>query len=106
MKRDVITLTEYQGFQDAYDFFNRELFEGSLPQVLVTLQRHANTRGYFSPERFNGRIDTAAVHELALNPDSFIGRTDEMILSTRVLPIHAASSSSKSFIWRALGFFR
>ena len=63
---------------------NRELFEGSFPQVLVTLQRHANTRGYFSPERFNGRIDNAAVHELALNPDSFIGRTDEEILSTLV----------------------
>ena len=46
---DVITLTEYQGFQDAYDFFNRELFGEILPQVLVTLQRHANTRGYFSP---------------------------------------------------------
>src|SRR5882724_2053817 len=84
MKRAVITLTEYQGFQRAYDFFNRELFEGSLPQVLVTLQRHANTKGYFSPERFSGRIDTAAVHELALNPDSFTGRTDEMILSTLV----------------------
>jgi len=25
---------------------------------------------------------------------------------SRVLPIHAASGSSKSFIWRALGFFR
>src|SRR6266700_1312602 len=55
-----------------------------LPKVLFTLQRHANTRGYFSPERFNGRIDNAAVHELALNPDSFIGRTDEEILSTLV----------------------
>ena len=82
MKTDVITLTEYQGFQRAYDFFNRELFEGSLPQVLVTLQRHANTRGSFSPERFAGRIDKSAVHELALNPGSFTGRTDEMILST------------------------
>src|SRR5881398_518561 len=82
MKTAAITITEYQGFQRAYDFFNRELFDGSLPQVLVTLQRHANTRGYFSPERFSGRIDTAAVHELALNPDSFTGRTDEMILST------------------------
>jgi hypothetical protein len=57
MKTAVITLKEYQGFQGAYDFFNRELFAGSLPQVLVTLQRHANTRGYFSPERFNGRIN-------------------------------------------------
>jgi hypothetical protein len=48
------------------------------------LQRHANTRGYFFPERFSGRIDTAAVHELALNPDSFTGGTDAMILSTLV----------------------
>src|SRR5437763_12240072 len=84
MKTAAITITEYQGFQHAYDFFNRELFEGSLPQVLVTLQRHANTRGYFSPERFAGRIDEAAVQELALNPDEFTGRTDAMILSTLV----------------------
>ena len=82
MKTEAFTRTEYQGFQKAYDFFNRELFDGSLPQVLVTLQRHANTRGYFSPERFHGRIDQSAVHELALNPDSFTDRTDEMILST------------------------
>ena len=82
MKTAAITITEYQGFQRAYDFFNRELFEGSLPQVLVTLQRHANTRGYFSPERFSGRVDKVAVHELALNPDNFTGRTDAMILST------------------------
>ena len=84
MKTAVITLKEYQGFQRAYDFFNRELFAGSLPQVLVTLQRHANTRGYFSPERFKGRIDKQTVHELALNPDNFTGRSDESILSTLV----------------------
>ena len=82
MNRAVITLKEYQGFQRAYDFFNRELFTGSLPQVLVTLQRHANTRGYFSPQRFIGRVERAAVHELALNPDTFTGRTDALILST------------------------
>jgi hypothetical protein len=84
MNKTVITLKEYQGFQRAYDFFNRELFNSSLPQVLVTLQRHANTRGYFSPERFKGRVDKQTVHELALNPDNFTGRTDEMILSTLV----------------------
>jgi hypothetical protein len=84
MKTAAITITEYQGFQRAYDFFSREMFEGNLPQVLVTLPRHANTRGYFSPERFSGRVDKTAVHELALNPDNFTGRTDEMILSTLV----------------------
>src|SRR5215510_11206683 len=84
MKQQVITLKEYQGFQKAYDFFNRELFSGRLPQVLVTLQRHANTRGYFSPKRFKGRVEKETVHELALNPDTFTDRTDEMILSTLV----------------------
>jgi hypothetical protein len=51
-----ITPTEYRGFQKAYDFFNVELFGGTLPHVLVTLQRHAKAKGYFSPHRFTGRI--------------------------------------------------
>jgi predicted SprT family Zn-dependent metalloprotease len=77
-----ITPIAYQAFQKAYDFFNAELFGSSLPHVLVTLQRHARARGYFSPERFTGRIEPATAHELALNPDTFSGRTDEQILST------------------------
>ena len=80
--KEAITPAEYRAFQDAYDFFNAELFAGSLPHVLVTLQRHANARGYFSSERFTGRIEDAAAHELAMNPDSFTGRTDQQILST------------------------
>lgn len=80
---DTITQAEYRAFQQAYDFFNRELFGGGLPNVLVTLQRHARAYGYFSPERFVGRTGKDAAHELALNPDHF-GRTDELILSTLV----------------------
>ena len=49
---DAITPAQYRAFQEAYDFFNAELFGSSLPPVLVTLQRHANAQGYFSPERF------------------------------------------------------
>jgi len=79
---EAITRAEYGAFQKAYDFFNRELFGGSLPDVLVTLQRHARAYGYFAPERFTGRTERTAAHELALNPDGFIGRTDELILST------------------------
>jgi hypothetical protein len=77
--KESITQAEYRAFQDAYDFFNAELFGGSLPPVLVTLQRHAKAYGYFSPERFVGRTQKEAAHELALNPDHF-GRTDELIL--------------------------
>jgi hypothetical protein len=78
-----ITQSEYRTFQQAYDFFNAELFAGSLPQVLVTLQRHAKAYGYFAPERFIGRVEQEAAHELAMNPDHF-GRTDKLILSTLV----------------------
>jgi hypothetical protein len=77
-----ITPAEYRAFQEAYDFLNAELFGASLPHVLVTLQRHAKARGYFSPERFTGRTEKAAAHELAMNPDTFTGRSDEDILST------------------------
>src|SRR5882762_1004247 len=82
MRRNAITPTEYKAFQDAYDFFNRALFGGSLPSLLITFQRHARARGYFAPERFAGRIDPATAHELAMNPDTFAGRSDEDILST------------------------
>ena len=81
-RNETITEGQYRAFQQAYDFFNAELFGGTLSPVLVTLQRHAKARGYFSPERFTGRIDKAAAHELAMNPDTFTGRSDEDILST------------------------
>jgi len=77
-----ITEREYHAFQVAYDFFNAELFAGTLPHVLVTLQRKANAKGYFSPDRFEGRSEKVTAHELAMNPDVFTGRTDEEICST------------------------
>lgn len=87
MKKDADSTTrrEYGAFQRAYNFFNRRLFGSELPHVLVTLQRKAGTRGYFSPGRFQSRASTGdTVHELALNPDTFTGRSDDEILSTLV----------------------
>lgn len=78
-----ITAGEYRTLQEAYDHFNAALFESSLPQVLITLQRHRGARGYFSPKRFQRREKSRErIHEVALNPDCFINRTDEEILST------------------------
>jgi hypothetical protein len=50
-----------------------DLFAGSLRPVLVTPQRHAKARGYLGPQPFTGRVEETAVHELAMNPDSFTG---------------------------------
>lgn len=79
-----LTTAQYETLQGAYQFFNTALFTGALPDVLVTLQRQANARGYFSPSRFTGRARSTQAHELALNPDAFTDRTDEQIFSTLV----------------------
>lgn len=82
--QEPLSLVEYGKFQAAFDFFNAELFGGKLPHALITLQRKANSRGYFGPDRFTGRANGSNVAEIALNPDAFVDRTDEQILSTLV----------------------
>ena len=74
--------------QEAFDHFNLELFDASLPDVFITYQRKAHSHGYFSAERFSGRSGEARHHELALNPDAFIGQTDKQILQTLVHEQH------------------
>jgi predicted SprT family Zn-dependent metalloprotease len=81
---ETITQREYNTFQTAYDFFNRELFGGGLPQLLVTLRgRGPRNFGYFSYEHFKSRSGEGAAHELSLNPDHF-ARGDEETCSTLV----------------------
>jgi hypothetical protein len=82
--RKAITPIEYSGLQEAYDHFTAELFGGELPDVFITYQRQAHSHGYFSPDRFSGRLDNSGNHELALNPDGFINQTDEQICQTLV----------------------
>jgi hypothetical protein len=70
-----ITPLGYSGLQDAYDHFNAELFGGELPDVFITYQRRAHSAGYFSADRFSGRVGKFGKHELALNPDGFVAAT-------------------------------
>jgi SprT-like family len=79
-----ITPIEYGGLQTAFDHFNHALFDAALPDVFITYQRKAHSFGYFSPDRFSGRIGTFGKHELALNPDGFINQTDEQVCQTLV----------------------
>jgi predicted SprT family Zn-dependent metalloprotease len=46
--------------------------------VLITIQRHKGSKGYFSPNKFAHRRRT----EIALNPVTFRERTDREIAST------------------------
>jgi predicted SprT family Zn-dependent metalloprotease len=76
---------EYAAYQKAYDYFNTHLFAGRLPPCLITFQRQRRTRGYFWKHGFAARTNyTLRTDEIALNPDTFAGRTDKEILSTLV----------------------
>jgi hypothetical protein len=77
------TTTTYNSLTTAYDYFNRELFAGTLPPCLITMQRHKGSYGYFSGERFqNTTNSTEVTDEIALNPAHFASRTPEQVLST------------------------
>jgi hypothetical protein len=79
-----ITPVEYGGLQEAYDHFNAALFDGTLPDVFITYQRKAGMAGHFAADRYSGRIGKFGKHELALNPDDFINKTDKQICQTLV----------------------
>ena len=60
-KPAAITPIEYNQLQDAFDYFNTELFDGRLPDVFITYQRRAGSKGYFSANRFTGRTGQSVV---------------------------------------------
>ena len=74
----------YVSLDQAYHYFNEKLFGGSLPAVLITLQRHKGAYGYFHGGVFSPMGGTDQVDELALNPSHFHQRTQTEILSTLV----------------------
>jgi len=70
-------------FDEAFDFFNKSLFDNSLDKPVITFQRRRNARGYFCPDRYISKETGRKNHELALNPDMF-ERDDKEVLSTLV----------------------
>lgn len=82
MKKINPTKQTYDALNKAYEFFNRRLFDGTLPPCLVTLQRRNRAYGYFFGERFATRDGKEVTDEIALNPRFFQDRTTEQSLST------------------------
>jgi predicted SprT family Zn-dependent metalloprotease len=78
------TTQAYQELQLAYDFFNAELFGGSLPSCLITLQRKGScTYGYYCRKRF-ASASGATTDEIALNPRHIKSRAFIEVMSTLV----------------------
>lgn len=85
------TTTEtYKRLDEAYAYFNKAIFDGKLPDCLITLAYHRSAYGYFRNEPFSPRETKKRgdkprkADEIALNPFTFTSRTDREILSTLV----------------------
>ena len=79
------TRLTYQGFEKAYDHFNRKLFENSLPTCLITVQRKKGALGYFSGDRFTRVGESGSIaDEIAMNPNHFASQSKTETLSTLV----------------------
>lgn len=77
-------LADYKALQEAFVYFNEKLWNGHLPDVIVTLQRKRNTHGYFHAQQFTTKVgDSETRHEIALNPQT-MGRSDREVISTLV----------------------
>lgn len=74
----------YTGFEDAYAWFNADLFGNELPACLITVARHRKAYGYFWHEGWRGCDAGVKADEIALNPEHFESRSAQQVLSTLV----------------------
>ena len=74
------TQATYGGLDRRLSAFQPQLFGGSLPPCLITMQRHKGAYGYFSGDRFASVGDPKDItDEIALNPAHFASRTPTAI---------------------------
>lgn len=66
------TTQAYAELQQAFEHYNRHLFQGQIPRCLITMQREKRTYGYYSRRRFVRRGDSSTmIDEIAINPSYF-----------------------------------
>jgi predicted SprT family Zn-dependent metalloprotease len=78
-----ITPAVHAKMQNAVNFLNANLFAGTLGDAFLTFARRAHSKGHFAPNRYvqRGGGDASGQHEVNLNPDTFVGASDEFIVS-------------------------
>lgn len=72
----------YDEIKTAFDYYNKNLFNNELPECVLTLTRQAKTKGYFINDKFINNTDKK--HEISLNPEYFLEKNTQKILSTLV----------------------
>jgi hypothetical protein len=76
------TKAQFAAYEEMFRHFNRALFGGKLPTVLLNFSRAAKSYGFFAPDRWEHRDDVR--HEISLNPSTLRGRKAIDVASTLV----------------------
>ena len=76
------TADKYITLEDAYQFLNKRLFDKKLGACVITLSGSGVRKGFFIKDSFKEQDGRETQDEIALNPETFAGRTDAEILST------------------------
>lgn len=77
------TIDVYSEINQAFNHFNKSLFNSELPNCLITMQRDKRCYGFLSKGQFVNK-DGASIDELALNPSYFGVRSIADTLSVLV----------------------
>lgn len=76
------TPEQFVAYQAVFDHFNRALFDGKLPPVILNFSRKNRTYGFFAPDRWVGA--STKTHEISLNPAHLRTREEKEVASTLV----------------------
>lgn len=77
----MISTIQYTAIDEALHYLNAKLFDGKLPDVLITLSRKPKVAAFHWHEKFRARENEEKISEISLNPDTFLDKTDTDILS-------------------------
>jgi predicted SprT family Zn-dependent metalloprotease len=72
------TVELHTALEPAYTYFNKVLFDDTLPNVIFTNQRQKGSLGYFAPNRW-ASLGGVNCHEIAINP-TYISKTSMLEL--------------------------
>lgn len=76
------SIDTYNVLVAAYELMNQELFDGILPNCMITLQRKNGAYGYFKGDGFINKNDETLTDEIALNPKACATRSFKANIST------------------------
>lgn len=74
----------YPLLYEAYDYYNKKLFSSVLPEVVITVERKNNFKGYFCQDLYENSEGKTKLCQITLNPSFFKEGNEKAVFSTLV----------------------